>query len=136
MLYGVTLLLLGVLSAAGFIIQKRPDAREHIEKIAPYQGYIGVIAALWGVFVVIKAVLNISLLAHAPLHWLTWLAIGLMLVGNGFLLGYGLAMGHVKDETARQKAQEAYQRLLPHQTRLGLVSIGLGAWGILSSLLF
>jgi hypothetical protein len=134
--YGISLLLLGVLSAAGFIIQKRPDAKEYIEKIAPYQGYIGVIGALWGVFVVIKAVLNIGLLGHAPLHWLTWLAIGLVLVGNGFLLGYGLAIGHVKDEAAKAKAQEAYQRLVPYQTRLGLVSIGLGAWGIISSLLF
>lgn len=136
MVYGLSLLLLGVLSAASFIIQKRPDAKEHIEKIAPYQGYIGVIAALWGVFVVLQAVLHMSLLGQSPIRWLTWLGMGLVLVGNGFLLGYGLAIGHVKDEAAKAKAQDAYQRLLPYQTRLGLVSIALGAWGILSSLLF
>lgn len=135
MIYGLSLMLLGVLSAASFIVSKRPDARELIEKLARYQGYFGVIGALWGVWVLIQCVLNLRLVGLPLGLWLTQLAVGAVLLGNGFLLGYNLAMSWVKDEAARAHASEVYKKLVPYQTRLGLAAIALGAWGVLSSLL-
>ena len=42
------LLVLGVVCASNLIIARKPDAKELIGKIAPYQGWIGAISALWG----------------------------------------------------------------------------------------
>jgi hypothetical protein len=136
MIYGLSLIVLGVLSASGLIIQKRPNARESIEKLAKYQGYFGVIGAIWGAWVIVRTVLDLRLLAMPFVLWLTQAAIGVVLLGNGFLLGYGLAMTWVKDEAAKARAAEAYQKLLPYQTKLGIAAIILGTWGVLSSLLW
>ena len=136
MIYGLSLILLGVLSASGLIIQKRPDAKEAIAKLAKYQGYLGVVGALWGAWVLVHSVLDLRLIAMPFVLWLTNTAIGVVLVGNGFLLGYGLAMTWVKDEAAKVRAAAAYQKLLPYQTRLGLAAIALGIWGVLCSFMW
>ncbi|MCS6912590.1 MAG: hypothetical protein RMK29_19820 [Myxococcales bacterium] len=134
MIYGLSLMLLGVLSAASFIVSRRPDAKELIEKLAKYQGYFGVVGALWGAWVLVRCVLDLRLVGLPLGLWLTQVAVGAMLLGNGFLLGYNLAMSWLKDEAARAHASQVYQKLLPYQTRLGLAAIVLGAWGVLSSL--
>jgi hypothetical protein len=135
LVYGLSLMVLGVLSASSLIVQKRPDAKEMIEKLARYQGTIGVVAAVWGAYVLLRSILNLASI-HLPfLHWATSVAIGAVLLGNGFLLGYGLAMTWVKDPTAKAKAEEAYQKLVPYQTKLGLAAIALGLWGVLASFL-
>ena len=53
------MMLLGVLGAANLIIAKKPDAKEIIGKISPYQGWIGAISAVWGAVIIIHAVLNL-----------------------------------------------------------------------------
>ena len=45
---GVWLAVLGVLGASNLIIARKPDAKEMIAKLAPYQGWIGAISALCG----------------------------------------------------------------------------------------
>src|SRR4051794_24223290 len=63
---GIWLAVLGVLGAASLIIAKKPDAKELIDKLTPYQGWIGAGSAVWGLWGVISSVLGIGLLAHAP----------------------------------------------------------------------
>lgn len=135
LVYSLSLIVLGVLSASSVIIKKRPDAEELIRKLAPYQGYIGVLGAFWGAWVLLGSLLSLRMVSLPLLAWLTSVAVGVVLLGNGFLQGYGLAMTWVKDETARVKAQEAYQKILPYQSKLGMAAIALGIWGVICSLL-
>jgi hypothetical protein len=135
LLTGVWLALLGVLGASSLIIARKPDARELIAKISPYQGWIGAISALWGAWWVLNAVLNLRLLSVAPISWIIWLATGAVMLLLGFLLGIGILKTFVKDERANAKADELITKLAPYQGTLGLVAIGLGVWGVLRALL-
>jgi hypothetical protein len=132
---GVWLAVLGVLGASNLIIARKPDAKEMIAKLAPYQGWIGAISALWGAWWVINAVLNIGLLSVAPIAWMIWLATGAVMLLLGFLLGIGILKSFVKDEKANAKADQMMAKLTPYQGTLGLVAIGLGLWGVLRSII-
>ena len=133
---GVWLAVLGVLGAASLIVAKKPDAKELIAKLSPYQGWIGAVSALWGLWWTISAVLNIGFMAHFPIWWITWLATGLVMLLLGFLLGIGVMKTFVKDPKANEKADQMLAKLAPYQGTLGLISIGLGIWSVLSGIFF
>src|SRR5689334_7973462 len=60
----------GILAASGFIIKRMPNAQSLIDKIAPYQGWIGIVMFGWGIWETLHSVLGISLLAAHPLTWI------------------------------------------------------------------
>lgn len=133
------LVLLGVLGAANLIVAKRPDAQAAISKLAPYQGWIGVIALLWGIWSLIWLLLHIgSVMGAAPIWAITGLVCCLVMILLGFLLGYPVIMQYVlsKNEEARQKADQLRQKLIPFQAKLGLASIALGIWGLIAQIAF
>jgi len=131
--YSVWLFLLGVLGASNLIIAKKPDAAELIGKMAPYQGWFGAISAIWGVWVLISAVLGMSLIGaslFATIWWGIWLATGIVLVSLGLLFGVGVMKTFIKDPTAQKKMDETVQKLAPKQGVLGLVAIGIAVGGL------
>jgi hypothetical protein len=136
MIDGIWLAVLGVLAASNLIVARRPDAAEVIAKLAPYQGWIGAISALWGVWGIISCVLGISLLTAAPILWFSWLANSVILATLGLLLGVGVLKTFIKDETANAKLDETIAKIAPKQGVLGLVAIGLGVWMIVANTLF
>ncbi|MBV9522288.1 MAG: hypothetical protein JO010_05820, partial [Alphaproteobacteria bacterium] len=97
---GLVLLVLGILAAASSIVAKRPDAQASIDKLVPYQGWIGFIACLWGIWIIISAVLNLSLLGFAPIWWITLAATGVLEFALGLLLGYGLLTQYLLSKNA------------------------------------
>ena len=125
-LTGLWLALLGVLGASRLIIARKPNAKELIEKAAPYQGWIGAISALWGAWWIVSAVLDLRVLSFAPLAWLLWLLSGVVMLLLGFLLGVGVMKSFVKDDKANEKADALIHKLSPYQGRLGIVAIVLG----------
>ncbi len=134
--YSVWMLLLGVLGAANLIIAKKPDAKEVIAKISPYQGWIGAISALGGVWWIIYAVLNIGWLTSAPIAWATLAAVAGVQLCLGLLLGVGVIKTFVKQAEAQAKMNDMVTKLAPYQGILGLVAIGLGIWGLVSFFIF
>ena len=132
---GVWLAVLGVLGASSLIIARKPDAKQLIAKISPYQGWIGAISALWGAWWVLNAILNLRLLSAAPIAWIVWLATGAVMLLLGFVLGIGILKTFVKDPTANAKADELLTKVAPYQGTLGLIAIGLGVWGVLRAIL-
>lgn len=136
MFFGVWLFVLGVLGASNLIIARKPDAKELIAKIAPYQGWIGAVSALWGVWGIISAVLSIGLLTSHPIWWITWLATDAILVSLGLLLGIGTLKTFIKQPQAVAKMDMMVAKLAPKQGVLGLVGMGLGAWCLVASFLF
>src|SRR5437773_6893105 len=71
---GIWLAVLGILGASSLIIAKKPDAKELIAKLSPYQGWIGAVSAFWGAYGIISAVMSLGWLAHWPIYWITFLA--------------------------------------------------------------
>lgn len=133
MVFGIWLVLLGVLGAASLIVAKRPDAKDAIAKLAPYQGWIGAVSALWGVWGVISSVLSIGSIG---LVWAMVLATSVLLAALGLLLGVGVLKTFIKDPTAQAKMDETITKLAPYQGTLGLASIGLGLAATVTSVLF
>src|SRR5687767_9136008 len=124
MSYGIWLVILGVLGASSLIIARRPDAADMIGKIAPYQGWMGAISVLYGLYNLIFCVLGISLLTAAPISWILWLATSIILTSLGLLLGVGVMKTFIKDPTAQAKMDQTITKLSPYQGMLGLAGIG------------
>lgn len=137
--FSVWLFLLGVLGASNLIIAKKPDAKELIAKLAPYQGWMGAGAALTGVYWLIMAVLNMGLLGSGVagiIGWVTWVAVSLILVSLGLLLGVGVLKTFIKQPQAVAKMDMMITKLAPKQGVLGLIAMGLGVWSLVSSFIF
>jgi hypothetical protein len=136
MINGIWLAVLGVLGAASLIIARRPDAKDMIAKITPYQGWIGAISALWGVWGIISSVLTMTWIASWPIYWATGLANAVLQTGLGLLLGVGVLKTFIKDPTAQAKMDETITKIAPYQGTMGLVAIGVGIWMIVASFLW
>ncbi len=138
MVYGITLAVLGVLAAPSLLLSKKPEAKELLNKITPYQGWIGLVFCFWGIWGIIQAILSIGLLGSHPIWWITWIANSVLQASLGFLLGYGMISKLVlsKNETAKEKGEQLLKKLAPMQGRLGLIAIIVGIWSIVASILF
>lgn len=138
MIYGITLIILGILAVPSLLLAKKPNAKELLDKITPYQGWIGLVFCFWGVWGIISCVLNIGLLSSFPIWWATWLATNVVTAVLGFLLGYGMISKLLlsKNEAAKEKGAELLKKLAPLQGKFGVAAIIIGAWCILSSILF
>lgn len=138
MIYGITLIILGLLAIPSLLLDKKPDAKEWFDKIAPYQGWIGVVFAIWGLWGIISCFLSIGLLTSWPIYWITWLLVSVVEFVLGFILGYGLIVKYAlsKNEQAAQKGEQLLAKLIPWQGKLGIVAIVLGIWMIISSIIW
>lgn len=136
MINGIWLALLGALAVPSLILAKRPDAREVLGKLAPYQGWMGAISALYGVWGIITSVLNIGWLTSYPIYWATFLADSVLLAGLGLILGIGVLKSFIKAPNAQAKLDQTLAKVAPHQGRLGIAGIGVGIWMVVAGILF
>ena len=138
MIWGISLVLLSIIAVPSLVLSKKPNAKELLEKIEPYQGWIGMVFCFWGVWGIISSVLNIGWLTTAPIWWVTFLAGNIISAVLGFMLGFGLINKYFlsKNEDAIAKAEELREKIAPKQGKLGLVGIFVGAWMIAASFMF
>jgi len=138
LLFGLVLLALGVLAASSSIVAKRPDAQAYIDKLVPYQGWLGFIACIWGVWAIIDAVLLLGLLTSFPIWWITLAATAALTFSLGLLLGYGLLTKYLlsKNAEAMKRGEQLRMKLVPYQVNLGWIAIVLGIWTIVANFLF
>ncbi|MEW5852144.1 MAG: hypothetical protein AB2A00_25370 [Myxococcota bacterium] len=121
------LIVCGLLGASGFIVSKKPDAKQLLEKLVPYQGGAGIAGIVVGLLGLVNMLMNLGALLK---HSVGGLVIGLVgsasLIGTGFLLGFALIQGFNKDPNARAKAEELRTKLVTYQVPMGMVCIVLG----------
>jgi len=129
-LNGIWLAVLGILAAPNLIISKKPEAKEIIAKMVPYQGWIGAVSAVYGLIQVIRFLTHMSIFQYIPVGALTWLASGLLQLGLGLLLGIGVIKSFVGSEEAKAKMDDMIAKLAPKQGMLGLLGIIVGLWTI------
>lgn len=128
MLGGLITIAGGTLAASGFIIGKKPNAKELIDKLVPYTGWIGILLFVWGVWETIGAITGIGLLSSFPMRWIFWLCVALADLGVGFLLGFSLISKYAlsKNAQAMAKGQQLREKLVKIQAPLGLFAIVMG----------
>ena len=130
----VILLLLGVLGAASLIVSKKPNAKEAIAKLAPYQGWIGVVGFIWGVWDLIQLITHLGLVTRFPILLITMIAVVVCEIFLGFLLGLGVMKTFIKSPDAQAKLDDRAARMAPKQGFFGLLSLGVGVWLLLVTL--
>ena len=130
LLFPILTIVGGLIAASSLLIAKKPDAKELFEKVAPYQGMIGVGMLVLGVLWTLRVLPNLGgLMKAAPLSAV--LTIG-TLAGTiliGFLLGYGLISKFAlsKNEAAKEKGALMLAKISRVQVPLGLLTAGLAA---------
>ena len=135
MFYGIWLIVLGALAIPSLIIAKKPELKGVLDKLTPFQGWMGVISAFWGAWGVIGAVLNLGLLTSHPIWWATWLGTSVVTLGLGILLGVGTAKTFIKSPAAHAKMDQTIIKLSPFQGTLGIAGLAVGAWCLVASLI-
>jgi len=138
MIWGITLIILSIIAVPSLILAKKPNAKELLEKVEPYQGWIGLVFCFWGVWGIISALLNLGWLTSAPIWWITLLAGNIVSAGLGFMLGFGIInkLFLEKNDAAIEKAEELRAKIAPKQGKLGILGLILGAWMIVASFMF
>lgn len=128
MMGGIISMLGGILAASTYIIAKKPSAKAMMDKIAPYQGWIGLTMLLWGVYELFACLRHISVISAAPMHWTFWFLTGVSDFGVGFILGFALITKYAlsKNETAQEKGNMFYAKLAKFQVPLGFLAIVMG----------
>ncbi len=138
MINGISLILLSIIAVPSLVLSRKPNAKELLEKIEPYQGWIGLVFCVMGVWGIITSILNLGWLTTAPIWWVTLAAGSLVQATLGFMLGSGLMnklfMG--KNPEAQAKAAELRSKIAPKQGKLGILGIIVGTWMIIASLMY
>ncbi len=128
------LLTLGFLGAIQIIAARKPSATELANKLAPHQGWIGVVGLVLGAIYLVRMLLHgwIDLLGFAPVMALTAMAGALLLIGLGAIFGLGLMK---QLGAAGSKLDALVARIRPFQATLGLAAVGIGLWMLLQNVL-
>src|SRR5437879_462313 len=99
----------GALAASNLIAARKPNARELIDKLLPYQGVIGVVLLISGLRDAVHLIEFMGLLSRTP----GWMVISLLSVAVelalGFMLAYGLINRYIL--SGRPQALEKSERL-------------------------
>jgi hypothetical protein len=118
----------GILAASSLIIARKPNAKDLIDKITPFQGWLGIVMFFWGVWGTLSCITNISMLGHTPLRWTFWTASSVADLVVGFLLGFGLITKYAlsRNPAAAARGQQIRASLAPLQGTFGLLAIATG----------
>jgi hypothetical protein len=136
-LHFAALLCGGALAASGFIIARKPEAKDLLGKLAPYQGGIGVAMLASGVWNLIDGTFGIALKAmeYSMLLGLTLLSMVLCELLVGFLLGFGLIAAWIPGEGAAEvKMLNLQKKLATISAPLGLVAMATAVLALLYQL--
>jgi hypothetical protein len=123
----IVLTLAGVLALSGLIIAQKPQAKDLIDKLVPFQGIIGVVLLVWGIINAATMLphMNDMTASNFPMSILL-AVVGTIAaeLGLGFLFGMPLVAKWIPGESpAEQKAMEMQKKVLPFQSLLGVIAI-------------
>jgi hypothetical protein len=115
----------GLLALSSLLVTRAPNAKDKLETLAKYQGWIGLTMFGWGVWELIQCVLGLSILGSHPLFWIFWLAMAVADFGVGLILGFGLISTYAfrGNAVAIEKGAQLRATLVKFQVPLGILAI-------------
>jgi hypothetical protein len=132
-LLALLLIAAGALAIPALIAAKQPNAKEVLDKLVPYQGIIGIILLIMGLYLLFVDVLSFTfsvLRAISPLGSILYMISILVAIALGLLLGYGLIKKYVlsKNADAASSGDMMMAKLARIQAPLGIAGIALGVF--------
>jgi hypothetical protein len=125
----IVLILGGILGCAGLIVAKKPDAKELIGKLQPFQAAIGVALLIFGVLNLLDAIRFLSLMSIIPVTVIMAFAAVLSAIVLGIM--FGMPMVAKLSASGAAKGEELGKKLAPYQTLVGIVAIVTGLFFLL-----
>ncbi|HMG57059.1 MAG TPA: hypothetical protein VK601_26350 [Kofleriaceae bacterium] len=122
----IALLAGGILAASGLIVAKKPNAKELIDKLVPYQAIIGVALLGLGVVNFLWWVTHglFSMLAVSGLFGITIFVMTIDSILLGLVFGMPQIVKWLPGEgAAEQKGMELSKKLAPFQGVLGVIGL-------------
>jgi hypothetical protein len=125
----IVLVLGGILALSALIVAQKPNAKQTIDKLVPYQATIGVALVALGIVNGLRLLPKIS---DAFKTNLLLAAVQLSVIGVSILLGALFGMGLITklipgNSNAEHKAYELAQKIAPYQILLGLIGLAAAA---------
>jgi hypothetical protein len=137
LLYALLLIVAGILGAAALIVKNKPDARELIGKLVPFQGIIGIVLLIFSVIWLFQVLQVLGIiLQFSTFTGLLLIVTILVGIALGFLLGYGLINQYVlsKNTGAAAGGAGVQAKLATYQGPLGIAAILLGLWVLINAM--
>jgi len=134
LLNALLLIVGGLLAISALIVAKKPDAKQLLDKLTPYQAFIGVGLLAFGVINLLRALGNhlLSMFSSFPLFAFTVLGITVCSILLGFMFGMPqIAKWMPGNPAAEQKGLELSAKLAPFQVIIGMVGLLAGLLGLL-----
>ncbi len=128
-LHALLLIAGGILALSAFIVAKKPEAKAMIDKLVPFQAFIGVALLAIGL---------VRLLQFGPINSFrllkVWPVLGITVIGatyGAIVLGFFFGMPQIAkwipgDSNAETKALELSKKIAPFQMIFGVVCLGAG----------
>jgi hypothetical protein len=122
----ILLILGGILAISNLIVAKKPEAKQMIDKLVPYQAGIGIALLVIGLWNLLRSLSSIfTIIKLMPLLGITALAMMISAILLGFMFGMPqIAKWMPGNNNAEQKGMALSAKLAPYQVILGLVGIG------------
>jgi hypothetical protein len=136
-LFSILLAVAGALAVYPRIVQARPDVKQLLDKILPYQGVIGIVTLVWGLLWGLHLLGHMGvMMSYVPVLLLIDLVSCIDGVLLGLLLGYGLIAQYLlgSNTEALRRGETWRSKLSARQTLLGWTGLGLGILGFLMRL--
>jgi hypothetical protein len=132
LIHPLLLIVAGILAASSLIVAKKPDAKQLIDKLVPFQAIIGVALLAFGLFQARLLFAMFRFLSAAPLAALTGIAIIVCSILLGFMFGMPqIAKWMPGDGAAEQKGLELSRKLAPFQLMIGVIGAAAALVGLL-----
>ena len=122
----ILLLAASILAVSALIISKKPSAKELIDKLVPYQGFIGVGLLAWGIIDLIRAMTGTPSVFDMMRFWALGGAVIFIAILSeiflGFLFGMPLIAKWIPGDTpAEQKALDMQKKVAGFSVLLGVI---------------
>jgi len=132
LIHSLLLIVGGILAVSGLIVAKKPNAKELIDKLVPFQAIIGVALLAIGLWQLRLIGGMFRALSVVPLAALTGLAMIVCSILLGFMFGMPQIAKWIPGEGgAEQKGLELSRKLAPFQVIIGLVGLVAGLLSLL-----
>ena len=124
--YLAGLIVAGILALSAFIVAKKPDAKALIDKLVPFQAFVGVGLLVLGVlYLLLNGIDFLRAMSVAPIP----AVIALAAIVSGIVLGALFGMPQIVkwipgESNAEQKALQISQKAAPYQMLFGIVALG------------
>jgi len=121
----------GILAVSGLIVVQKPNAKELIDKLVPFQALIGVGMLVLGILNLLRTFGDLfASIRNTPVVGIAWFVV----LGASILLGFLFGMTQIAKwiPGAEQKGTELSRKLAPFQVLLGLAGLAASLIWLLS----